>query len=70
MEMPRLYIQVGAFEDVNNKDMTAIENWVRHFRHYGDLDSVLSCILVFLVLGRILDWFYLPSPKSVVLDFQ
>jgi len=22
--------------------MTAIENWVRHFRHYGDLDSVLT----------------------------
>ena len=31
VEMPRLYIQVDAFEDVNNKNMTAIENWVRHF---------------------------------------
>lgn len=70
VEMHRLYIQVGAFEDVNNKDMTLIENWVRHFRHYGDLDSVLTCILVFLFLGRILAWFYLPSPKSVYFGFS
>ena len=41
MEMRRLYTQVSAFED--NRDMTATENWaIRHFCHFGDLDSDLT----------------------------
>lgn len=43
VEMHRLCTQVRSFEDNSKKEMTANRNWaLRHFCHYGDLDSDLT----------------------------